>query len=157
VLPPRPTLRLVLAGRPGWKHERLLQAVQASPARDRIHLLGGVPAEELAALYDGAMVFAYPSIYEGFGLPVLEAMSAGAPVVTSSVSSLPEVAGDAALLVDPGDVRALEHALATLLDDASLRQDLAARGRRRAAEFTWERTARETLAMYREAIASGRS
>ena len=101
------------------------------------------------ALYAGASVFAYPSLYEGFGLPVIEAMAAGAPVLTSNVSSLPEVAGDAALLVDPTDVSAIGTALTRLLADPALADDLRTRGRARAAEFSWERTARETLALLR--------
>ena len=112
-------------------------------------LLGRVSEDELRALYAGAPVFAYPSLYEGFGLPVLEAMAAGAPVMTSNVSSLPEVAGDAALLVDPTDVSAIGIALTRLLADPVLAEDLRARGRARAAEFSVERTARETLALLR--------
>jgi glycosyltransferase involved in cell wall biosynthesis len=150
----RPDVHLVLAGRPGWKHHAILREVVESPVCGRIHVLGAVSAEDLAALYGGATAFAYPSQYEGFGLPVLEAMSAGVPVLTSNVSSLPEVAGDAALLVSPNDPRGIAAALAALLDDADLRDDLAARGRRRARDFDWQRTARETLAAYRELVRS---
>jgi glycosyltransferase involved in cell wall biosynthesis len=99
-----------------------------------------------------ATVFAYPSLWEGFGLPVLEAMACGAPVLTSNVSSLPEVAGDAAVLVPPTDVDAIAASLGRLLDDDAFRADLSARGRQRAAQFSWERCARETLAVY-EAVA----
>lgn len=152
----RPGLRLLLAGRLGWKSEVLVRAVAGSPVRERIHLLGGVSADDLAALYRGATVFAYPSSYEGFGLPLLEAMAAGVPAVTSNVSSLPEVAGEAALLVDPGDEFALAAALDRLLGDQVLRRELSALGIARAAEFNWETTARRTLGAYKAAIADPR-
>jgi len=131
---------LALVGPRGWDDRGILSAAQQAGA----HLLGQVSDADLAALYAGCACFAYPSLYEGFGLPVLEAMSAGAPVVTSRVSSLPEVAGEAALLVDPRDVEAIAAALVTVLDDPGVAADLSARGRARAAEFSWERTARET-------------
>lgn len=151
-----PGLRLLLAGRPGWKSDALLRAIADSPVRERIHLLGGVSADDLASLYRGASVFAYPSSYEGFGLPLLEAMAAGVPAVTSTASSLPEVAGQAALLVDPGDEIALAAALDRLLGDDLLRRELSARGIARAAEFSWEITARRTLDAYGAAIADPR-
>jgi alpha-1,3-rhamnosyl/mannosyltransferase len=136
---------LALVGPVGWDSAPILAA-----ARDRgAQLLGRVSEDELRALYAGASAFAYPSLYEGFGLPVLEAMAAGAPVVTSNVSSLPEVAGDAALLVDPHDAGAIGAALARLLGDRALAEDLRARGRVQAATYSWERTARETLALLR--------
>jgi glycosyltransferase involved in cell wall biosynthesis len=133
---------LALVGPTGWDVDATLAAAHAHP--DDVRLLGFVSDDELAALYAGATAFAYPSTYEGFGLPVLEAMAAGAPVITSSVSSLPEVAADAALLVDPHDVREIRDALERLLGDAALRESLRGRGRARAAGFSWERTARET-------------
>lgn len=132
---------LVLVGPPGWETEGIVRRARA----DRVRMLGFVPDDELAALYGLCAVFAYPSLYEGFGLPVLEAMACGAPVVTSNLSSLPEVAGDAAILVDPRDPAALRGALARLLADPAERARLAAAGRERAATFTWERTARKTL------------
>ncbi len=112
--------------------------------------LGRVPEADLPALYAAAAAFVFPSLYEGFGLPVLEAMACGAPVICSAVSSLPETAGDAALLVDPTDVDALAAALARVLVEPSLAADLRARGFAQAARFTWERTAAETLSMYRQ-------
>ena len=136
---------LALVGPTGWDAAPILAAARDQGAQ----LLGRVSEDELRALYAGASVFAYPSLYEGFGLPVLEAMSAGAPVVTSNVSSLPEVAGDAALLVDPTDVDAIGAALTRLLSDPALADDLRVRGRTRAASFSWERAARETLALLR--------
>lgn len=143
---------LVLVGAPGWRSREAERAIEASPARARIRRLGAVPTADLTALYRGATVFAYPSLYEGFGLPILEAMAAGTPVLTSDVSSLPEVAGDAALVVDPGSVDAIRSGLARLLDDADLRRSLAEAGRRREAGFTWERAARETLDVYRSLV-----
>jgi alpha-1,3-rhamnosyl/mannosyltransferase len=134
---------LALVGPTGWDAQPLLAAADADPAG--IRRLGFVPDDDLAALYAGCDAFAYPSLYEGFGLPVLEAMAAGAPVLTSDVSGLPEVAGDAAVLVDPLEVAAIAAGLTRLLTDPALRADLARRGRARAAAFSWERTARETL------------
>lgn len=146
-------VRLVLAGGRGWKMDEIQRSIQRSPAAARIHTLGFVSADELDALYRGATVFAYPSLYEGFGLPLLEAMAAGVPVLTSTISSLPEVAGDAALLVDPLSVESIRSGLERLLADAALRRELSARSREREGEFTWERTARLTLKSYRRAIA----
>jgi glycosyltransferase involved in cell wall biosynthesis len=146
--------RLVLAGLPGWGAGELDEAVAASGVADRILVPGYVPEADKAALLTGADVFAYPSRYEGFGLPVLEAMACGTPVVTTTGGSLPEVAGDAATLIEPGDADALAAALAKLAADPAARQDAAARGRQRAATFTWERCATLTAAAYRRAAAA---
>ncbi|HEY4095221.1 MAG TPA: glycosyltransferase family 1 protein [Baekduia sp.] len=140
---------LALVGPRGWDDAPILTAARDAGAR----LLGRVSEDELRALYAGADAFAYPSRYEGFGLPVLEAMAAGAPVLTSDVSSLPEVAGDAALLVDPLDTAAIGAALRRILDEPGLAAELRTRGRAQAARFSWERTARETLAVLRAAAA----
>lgn len=136
---------LALVGPRGWDDAPILAAARQAGAR----LLGHVTDHELHALYAGATAFAYPSLYEGFGLPPLEAMAAGAPVLTSNISSLPEVVGDAALLVDPLDTAAIGAALTRLLAEPPLTADLRERGRARAATFSWERTARETLALLR--------
>lgn len=136
---------LALVGPVGWDATPILRTLEGSGAR----LLGRVSDAELRALYAGATAFAYPSLYEGFGLPPLEAMAAGAPVLTSAISSIPEVTGDAALLVDPSSVEAIAGALSRLLAEPELRERLAARGRERAAAFSWERTARETFAVLR--------
>jgi glycosyltransferase involved in cell wall biosynthesis len=136
---------LALVGPRGWDDAPILASARAAGAQ----LLGRVSDEELRALYAGAEAFAYPSLYEGFGLPVLEAMAAGTPVVTSNVSSLPEVAGDAALLVDPTDAAAIAAALESVLTDRAQADELRERGRARAAAFSWERTARETLGLLR--------
>lgn len=128
---------LVLVGPKGWEAEQILASAKSGGVRT----LGFVSDDDLTALYAGASVFAYPSLYEGFGLPVLEAMQSGVPVLTSNVSSLPEVAEGAALLVDPLDVHAIRDGLATLLADPARRAELAEAGLRRARDFSWERTA----------------
>ena len=145
---------LVLAGRRGWLAETIMQRATALGLRDRVRLLGYVPDADLPALLSGALAFAFPSLYEGFGMPVLEAMACGTPVLTSTTSALPEVAGDAALLVDPTDTNALAAALARLATDAPLRTALRIRGLSRAAQFTWERCARETLAVLHASLPS---
>ena len=144
--------RLVLAGLAGWGQGTLAAAVAETGVADRVLLTGYLPEADKAALFTGADVFAYPSRYEGFGLPVLEAMACGTPVVTTTGGSLPEVAGDAALLVDPGDPAALAAALAKLAGDPAAGQAAAARGRARAATFTWDRCAAETAAAYHRAL-----
>jgi glycosyltransferase involved in cell wall biosynthesis len=145
--------RLVLAGLAGWGAGDLAAAVAASGVADRVLVAGYVSEADKAALLTGADVFAYPSRYEGFGLPVVEAMACGSPVVTTTGGSLPEVAGDAATLIEPGDDDALAAAIAKLATDPAARQDAAARGRRRAAAFTWARCAELTAAAYRRAAA----
>jgi alpha-1,3-rhamnosyl/mannosyltransferase len=122
---------------------------------DRVVFLGPVAEAELPALYTGAELFVFPSLYEGFGLPVLEAMACGTPVVCSNVSSLPEVAGDAACQVNPLAVDELAAAIGRVLGDAALRQQMRERGLAQAARFSWTRTAQETLAVYRQ-ITAGR-
>jgi alpha-1,3-rhamnosyl/mannosyltransferase len=137
---------LVIAGRPGWGAKTILERVDDSPARIRIKILGYVSDAELLAMMRGAGLVAYVSIYEGFGLPVLEAMACGAPVVTSRASSMPEAAGDAAVLVDPLD----DGAIARGLEEAWRGQrDLRRRSKVRAAEFSWAMTAALTTDVYR--------
>lgn len=104
-------------------------------------------------MYSGASLYVFPSLYEGFGLPPLEAMSCGAPVVCSNRTSLPEVVGDAAITVDPNDTQALVEAMRNVLTDRALREDLCGRSVQRAAQFSWRKTATETLAIYQEAVA----
>ncbi|MDI7274750.1 MAG: glycosyltransferase family 1 protein [Anaerolineae bacterium] len=140
--------RLAIVGRTGWRSGGFWRALRELGLEREVCLPGYVADVDLPALYSAADVFVFPSLYEGFGLPVLEAMACGAPVVCSEAASLPEVAGDAALLVPPRDVAALTAALRRVLEDSSLRQTLGARGLARAREFTWERTARLTLALY---------
>jgi len=130
--------------------EETLEAIAEEGVDDCVRLLGYAPEDAMPALYTGARAFALPSRYEGFGIPVLEAMAYGVPVVTSNVSSLPEVAGDAALLVDPEDVDGLGDALLCAAEDAGTREGLIARGRERVRRFTWRETARRTLEVYRQ-------
>jgi glycosyltransferase involved in cell wall biosynthesis len=146
---------LLVVGPAGWEQDEI--AAAAARRRDSVVFAGFVPDEELAALYAGCTAFCYPSLYEGFGLPVLEAMRAGAPVITSDVSSMPEVAADAALYVDPLDVGSIAAALERLLRSDELRGELSARGRERAASFSWERTAREWAGLLGELAQSRRS
>ena len=120
-----------------------------------VRFLGFVPIEVLRIFYDGAKIFVFPSLYEGFGLPPLEAMAHGTPVVTSNTSSLPEVAGNAALLVNPENVFDIARGIRDVLTDEPLRAELIRRGRAQAARFSWERSAREVLAIYRD-VAGGR-
>ena len=155
--PDFPDLLLVIAGGRGWMAEPILAAAANSPARDRIRMLGFTDEQDLRALYRAATVFAYPSLYEGFGLPVLEAMAAGVPVVTSASSSTAEVAGSAALLVDPVDTAQLESSLRRLLDSPALRENLVRLGHAHERTFTWQRTARLTLDSYCRAIAAAGS
>lgn len=145
-------LPLVIAGSPGWYYDEIYARVRARNLHDVVLFPGFVPAAELPWWYRAADVFVYPSLYEGFGLPVLEAMASGTAVITSNTSSLPEVAGDAAMLIDPNDVEALADALARLLNDDDLRQSLAAAGVRQAARFSWRRCAAETAAVYRAVL-----
>jgi glycosyltransferase involved in cell wall biosynthesis len=144
--------QLVLAGSNGYGAEEILARIAASPARARILVTGYIAPAELARRYARASIFAFPSQDEGFGMPVLEAMAAGVPVVTSNRSALPEVAGDAALLVEPGNTEALYAALRDLTINVDLRRELAGRGIERARTFTWERAVRETWDVYRNVL-----
>jgi glycosyltransferase involved in cell wall biosynthesis len=144
---------LVIAGRRGWESERIVGAVERYSLQNYVRFLEYVPEVDLPVLYSTADVFALVSLYEGFGLPLLEAMACGAPSVTSTAGSLPEVAGDAALVVNPEDEEAIAAALVRLTSDAELRRTLNARGIERAATFTWEASARAHLAAYRAVVA----
>lgn len=146
----RPDLALVIAGKRGWYWQALLDRMAALGIAAHVHLLDYVPASDLAALYSGASVFVFPSRYEGFGLPVLEAMACGVPVITTNVSSLPEVAGDAALLTPPDDAATLAAAIEAVMGQPALQAELRARGVAQAQRFTWERTAAATLAVYEQ-------
>ncbi len=142
---------LLLAGAPGWKSEPVLAALAGLGLGDRLRRLGYVADDDLPALYTGARLFCFVSLYEGFGLPVLEAQSYGVPVMTANNSSLPEIAGDAALLVDPTDVDAIADAMLRLSQDEALRQRLIAAGYENVKRFSWEKAAAETLAVLEQA------
>jgi glycosyltransferase involved in cell wall biosynthesis len=144
---------LILVGGSGWDMEEVLKEMNKSTVAGRVHLIGYVSDEQLHALYSSASAYVHPSLFEGFGLTVLEAMAAGCPVVTSNVSSLPEVAGDAALLVDPYDVDTIAEAIKSLCSDFSLAADLVKRGRTRARAFTWERCAEQVACIYQRVVA----
>ncbi len=139
---------LVIVGRKGWVYDPIFAAVDDLKLRDEVLFPGFVPDEELPALYSAADVLVTPSFYEGFGLPALEAMACGAPVIVSDVSSLPEVVGDAGVRIDPRDEAGLADALLRVIQDSALRAALRAAGLERARQFTWEGAARELLSVY---------
>jgi glycosyltransferase involved in cell wall biosynthesis len=143
---------LVIAGARGWYYEEVYRKVEQLGLASHVHFTGYAPAEHLPLLYNAAEAFVYPSLYEGFGLPVLEAMACGAAVVTSNTSSLPEVIGDAGLTVDPHDSEQIGDAILQVLTDRELREHMRARAMERAASFTWARTAQETVAVYRQVL-----
>ena len=144
---------LILIGQKGWHHEPIFAAIERSPWENHIHHLNYLADELVALFYSQADVFVYPSHYEGFGLPVLEAMTLGAPVITSNTSSLPEVAGDAALLIEPDDPTHLANAILKVISDSQLRNELIQKGQERAKLYSWERTAKETLKAYQSLLA----
>lgn len=141
---------LVIAGAAGWKNSAIHERIAGA---DYVRLLGYVPADQLPGVYAGASLFVFPSHYEGFGLPVLEAMAAGTPVLTSHASAMPEVVGEAGVLVDPRSVEEIAHATGRVLEDSKARAAMSRLGRERARRFTWEKTAAETLEVLRQAAA----
>ncbi|MFQ5736861.1 MAG: glycosyltransferase family 4 protein [Thermodesulfobacteriota bacterium] len=143
---------LVIAGGKGWMNSEIPGMVEELGIEGSVTFAGYIDSADIAAVYSGASVFVYPSLYEGFGLPILEAMSCGTPVITSNVSSMPEVAGDAAELVTPTDAQGLASALEGMLGDPGRRAEMGRRGMERAAAFSWERCARETLEVYRKVV-----
>ena len=147
-----PRWKLVLAGSAGFGAAEIMERIGQSPARDRIEATGYVTAEELARWYSRASIFAFPSLDEGFGMPVLEAMSAGIPVITANRSALREVAGDAALLVNPEDTDELADAVQRLTLSEKMRRDLTERGRERARLFSWDQAVRETWDVYQSLL-----
>ena len=137
--------RLLLAGKRGWLYDSLFEAVKKHRLSDLVKFADYVERDDLPALYSGALALTFPSLYEGFGLPALEAMSCGTPVLASNATSLPEVVSDAGLLLDPHDPRAWAESVARLLTDQGLRNDMSQKGLAQAASFTWERCAQETF------------
>jgi len=144
---------LVLAGAQGWKYGDVLKALSESKLGRRIRYLGYVMHQEKMQLMENALAFVFPSLYEGFGLPVLEAMSLGTPVITSNVSSLPEITGPAAVYITPQKSKEIGQAIERMVRSPSLRKKLRLEGQRRAAMFTWEAAAKETLRVYNEVLA----
>ncbi|HEX8143152.1 MAG TPA: glycosyltransferase family 1 protein [Pyrinomonadaceae bacterium] len=145
--------QLVIAGREGWMTDDLHSFIERAGIKDRLLLTGYVREEDLAALYSSCRVCVYPSLYEGFGLPPLEAMACGAPVITSNIQTIVETVAEAARLVAPTDAQALAAAIVELLSDEAEARRLSSAGLQRAAQFSWERTARQTLDVYREVLA----
>jgi len=145
-------LQLVIVGRKAWLYEDIFREVASSGLEKDVIFCGHVPTEHLLCLYNAASVFAYPSLYEGFGLPILEAMTCGTPVVSSNVSSMPEACGEAALLADPYNIEDLTSALDDAISKPSLRQNLIEKGLEHAKRFSWKKTGAQTLAVYNELI-----
>jgi glycosyltransferase involved in cell wall biosynthesis len=144
-----PDLRLVLAGAKGWKADALLSRAGVPPAAlNKVIFTGYISDEDLPVLYSGALVFAYPSLYEGFGLPLLEAMKCGTPVVSSNTSSLPEVIGEGGVTVSPQDEEAWLEALIRIIDRPEFREKMRSRALKQASKFSWERSAQQTLRAY---------
>jgi glycosyltransferase involved in cell wall biosynthesis len=148
----REAIPLVIAGGKGWYYEEIFERVERLGLTDDVRFPGFVPDAEIPLWYNAATVFVYPSLYEGFGLPLLEAMACGTPVIGSAASSLPEVVQDAGLLVAPGDVDELSDSLDRVVKDRNLQAELSERGRKRSSGFTWQTTAAATAASYRRAL-----
>jgi len=144
--------KLVIAGDKGWLYEEIFKEVDRSDLKHEILFLGVVRDADLPMLYNCADMFVYPSLYEGFGLPPLEAMACGIPVIISNTSSLPEVIGNAGIMVDPGDVNSLSEAMYNVLEDKELRSQMSKNGLKRAKLFSWEKAAKEILEIYDEAL-----
>jgi glycosyltransferase involved in cell wall biosynthesis len=143
---------LVIAGGKGWLESDLDQRIKQCGIKDRVKFLGYVSDEELSVLYSSCFAFIYPSYYEGFGLPVLEAMSCGAAVITSNTSSLPEVGGDAVLYIDPRSKKSLVEAMKGLLDNPSLIPELRMKSKERAKIFSWDKAAEPVLKIYEKTM-----
>jgi alpha-1,3-rhamnosyl/mannosyltransferase len=146
----RPRMPLVFVGDTGWKSEYLDRELQNLEAQGLVRTIGYVPEKDLPFIYSGATVFAFVSLYEGFGLPPLEAMACGTPVLAANTSAMTEVIADAGLLVDPYDIDAIASGLTRLLGDEDLRSDLARKGIQRAASFTWDRCVEKTIDVYEQ-------
>ena len=155
IAPDWPNVHLVFAGRPGWLYQPILGRIEGYGLAERAHFVGSVSDEELVALYNMARFLAYPSLYEGFGFPVLEAMACGCPVLTCNTSSMPEVAGDAAQYVDPFDVQSIVAGMLAL-SNPKRRAELVERGLCRAKNFSWMRTAEMTLSVYQACLGRSR-
>jgi glycosyltransferase involved in cell wall biosynthesis len=146
------TIPLVIVGRFGWMYNEVFDQIERLGLKERVHFTGYIPADDLPCVYNLARLFVYPTQYEGFGFPALEAMACGVPLITSAVSSLPEIVGDAGLLVMPGAEDALTQAMGSVLRSADLQAEMSHKGPIQAAQFTWERTAQSTLQVYRHVL-----
>jgi glycosyltransferase involved in cell wall biosynthesis len=146
--------KLVLGGAVGWRYQRIFAAIERLGMRNEIVMPGFLPSRDLPLWYNCADLFVYPSLYEGFGSPPLEAMACGTPVVASNTSSLPEIVGDAGILVAPTDIEGLAQAMISVLQDSGYREDLVNRGLKQAKRFSWEATAKKTLALYSTIVPS---
>ncbi|CAN5202113.1 glycosyltransferase family 1 protein [soil metagenome] len=145
-------LQLVIVGKKGWQYESILDAPKKYNVEDRVKFLNFIPDEELTLLYQNAICFAWPSLYEGFGLPILEAMKMNCPVITSNVSSMPEAGGDAALYVDPKDVNDITEKLDQVVSNPQLRKDMIEKGKKQIQKFSWKKTAEETLSVLEQIV-----
>lgn len=149
-----PDLLLVIVGKKGWMYDSIFNLVTLLNLQNHIKFLGYVPESDLVALYNGARLFVYPSAYEGFGFPILEAMQCGTAVITSNISSMPELASDAALLVKPGDVEDLFFTINLVLKNDILLQKLSEKSLVRATKFSWLKTAQQTIHLYETLLKS---
>ncbi len=138
-------LQLVIIGKKGWLYEEILNAPQKYGVQDKVRFLEGINDDELKIFYKNALCYVLPSLYEGFGLPVVEAMKQGCPVITSNISSMPEAGGDAAIYIDPKDSQDIAQKLTKVINDKELRKTLVEKGKKQADKFSWEKTAKETL------------
>lgn len=145
-------LQLVIVGKKGWAYQPVLDLPEQLGMKDRVIFTGYVPEQDLPLFYSAALLFVYPSVYEGFGIPVLEAMACGAPVITSNISSMPEISEGAGLLVDPYDIQAMAQAIKKLLVDKEMQKKMSEAGLQRARKFSWEKMALSTLELYREVL-----
>jgi glycosyltransferase involved in cell wall biosynthesis len=142
----------VIGGSFGWKYDSIFSRIKQLGIEEKVKLIGRVGENDLPMWYSSCAVFAYPSLYEGFGLPPLEAMACGAPVVVSNITSLPEVIGDAGIMIQPTDTQALANALRRVLNDDALQTEMRAKSLARASNFTWQRTALRTVESYERTI-----
>ncbi len=152
VRPEKNGVHLLVVGGKGWKNSSFYKRIRSHPFKEYVHLTGYVPREYLKSLYENALCLLFPSLYEGFGFPILEAMSCGTPVITSNTSSMPEVAGNAALFVDPPDTVALAEAMQDIMKREGLRNELAAKGLVRAKTFLWRKSAEKTMEVFEKVL-----
>ncbi len=144
--------KLVIVGGKGWKYSNIFETIETLQIKSDVIFTGFIPTEDLPAIYNAADIFVYPSIYEGFGIPLLESMASGTPVITSNISSMPEVVGEAGLLADPYSIEDIAEKIVMLAQDCSLRNILSEKGIERAKMFSWKKSAKKVLDIYKETI-----